>query len=137
MGEVPHCAGLAGIVVVRLFANGQVRNTGRWQVVIPLGNQGIHPLEHVRVERTSQAPVGGYGNNQYPAYLPGYAIIAHNIGIGRARQVCQNRVQALGVGPHPDNIVLSAPQLGRRHHFHGFGNLLRARHRHNAAADFF
>jgi hypothetical protein len=43
---------------------------------------------------------------------------------GPRRQAIQNFEHLCGVRAGGQNAFLSPPEFGRRHHFHGFGNLL-------------
>jgi hypothetical protein len=97
----------------------------------------VYTFEYIAIEGTSQATIRSNGDNEYPTHLTLRAVFASYLILHGAGQVAQNAVEPLGIGAHTEDIILRTAQLSRRHHFHGFGDLLRALHRYDAAADFF
>ena len=97
---------------------------------LALGQQradGAARLAHDRaVEGAAQAAVGGGDDHRCTSSLP---VPASSLGpvppLKRGAERGQHALHALGIGPGRLGLLLRAAQLGRGHHLHGRGDLLR------------
>ena len=58
-----------------------------------------------------------------------------SITVTAAEKVVHHALEFFSIGPGRDSSLLCSTQLGRRDHFHGFGDLLRVLDRSNALTD--
>ena len=82
----------------------------------------------VGVEGSAKSPVAGEHQGQQPLLGPPgeQGMLLHG---GSDRQTRQHFFDEARIRAGVECAFLSAPQLGRRNHFHGFGDLLRVAHR--------
>ena len=95
-------------------------------------------LIEIGVESAGQALVAGHQNQQNAVLRPlrqqrvrPRALVRCH----RRRHVRQHLAQQRHIRPRGDHAILRAPQLGRRDHLHGLGDLLRVLHRADAPPD--
>ena len=90
--------------------------------------------DQIGVERPAQATVSGDEHQQDlldgPPGEQGMGVL-----LGARGQAREEGQHLIGVRPGVEDVVLGAPQAGRRHHFHRPRNLLRALHGANATAN--
>ena len=102
-----------------------------------LGDKLLRAADHVGIESAGQAAIGRDDQQQNPLLgPPGQQFdLFVSVLLGRGlRHIRQHALDDLRVGPGRQHAILRAPQLGRRDHFHGLGDLLRVFHRANAPA---
>ncbi len=91
------------------------------------------------VEGAAQAALGGADHEQMNVVAPGshHQRRAALASLERRRQIGQHPFHALGIGAGGFGGALRAPELRRRHHLHGLGDLLRRLHGCDAVAQVF
>ena len=84
---------------------------------------------HVGVKGTTKAAIGGHHYNAGTFHRALLAVGCAGIALQVGEDVAQHRVQFISIRPQLLDRSLGSTQLGRRNHFHGFGDLLRVHHR--------
>src|SRR5579863_2276390 len=102
---------------------------------LPLADQFQRLAEHVGVQRSGKATIGGDDDD---ADGLGVAREEERVAVVRVRlsQVADDLQHARGVGARQLHALLRAAHLAGRHHLHRLGDLLSALHTRDLGADF-
>ncbi len=81
-------------------------------------------VDQVDVEAAAQTAVGSHQHQPHPGYRLGLLKEGVDIRLHPASHVAQHHGEGPGIWPEPFHAQLGTPQLRRRDHVHGLGDLL-------------
>ena len=100
-----------------------------------LADEVLRGADDVRVERAAEAAVGGDGDDHDVALRLARLQQRVRVDVDARGDGGEHLAQAGRVRTRGEHPLLRAAQLGRGHHLHGLGDLLRVPHRPDAGAD--